>query len=319
MVEEMGRGTVIEVTFNGNDPEELVQDNGWFGIVASTDESITTDLSAFADGAVSFDMRILKNGNAQDMLLLNMDCIYPCTSAEIWVADPAELGQWQTYNISMQQLVATGLDITRVNNLFNFKPNWGQQLGQYVIQLDNIQLKKSYSPTIELPEPPTTSVQKIFYQDGRQDDAGLAISNSFSAELTEEWQEGKTVINLVFLADEPASEFWIFTSQREDMTDYFYGEIVLDLQVVSYGDNPGEILLNSFCGWPCRAVPEYSIGRPAEGDWQTYRIPVRELVESGLRLDRVVNPIFLKFNGPTRQGLEINLNNIRWEYNSPVL
>ncbi|WP_187410940.1 putative glycoside hydrolase [Saccharophagus sp. K07] len=316
LVEVPSRGNVLEVTFNGNDPDDLAGDNGWFGITAGTDETIAMDLSAFANGAVAFDMRILQQGANADMLDFKMECGYPCTSEEFWLADPAELGEWQSYEISIQALIETGLDITKVTNLFVFKPTWGWQHGQYVIQLDNIELKKTYTSNIELPEAPKTRLQTIYYQNGLADNSGYGVAGS--SILSEQTEAGSRYIDALFFEDGPAAEFWVYTNLQSDMTNYFYGEIVFDLRVVNYGGNPGEFTVNSFCGWPCRAIPRYSLGRPVEGIWQTHRIPVRTLAENGLQLHRVVNPLVLQFNGPTREGLEINLNNIRWEYTPPT-
>ena len=321
LVNNAERGQVVQVTFNGNDPDELVNDNGWFGIVADTDESNTVDLSAFSNGAVSFDMRILQNGTNTDELDFKMECIYPCTSGEIWVADPAELDEWETRKIPMRQLIESGLDITKVNNIFIFKPTWGRQAGQYVIELDNIRLDKTYTPEPP-PAAPTTAQLKVFYENGAAADSGFAITNAQSGMFMELSDGISTYINIYLHSDNPPSEFFIFPQLEEgneeastfDMSEYYFGEIVFDLQVVSYGANLGEFLVNSFCKWPCRAVPAYSIGRPTEGSWQTHRVPVEDLVENGLRLDRIQNGLHLKFDGTGHQGLEINLNNIRWEY-----
>ena len=79
---------VIQVTFNANDPNELVNDNGWFGVAASITESASVDLSEFATGSISFDLRIIQNGQIADNLDFKMECGYPCTSQEFWVPDP---------------------------------------------------------------------------------------------------------------------------------------------------------------------------------------------------------------------------------------
>lgn len=320
LVDNNERGQVLQVLFNSNDPFDLTDDNGWIGIIADPTELATADLSAFSSGSISFDMRIMQNGMFADFLDFKMECGYPCSSEEVWIADPAELGVWQSYTIPMHQLIASGLNITQVNNLFIFKPTWGQQLGQYIIELDNIRLNKTFTDESIPPEAPTQSLTKVYYQNGIAADSGFAVTNTGGAMLSEEQDNEGQFLSIQFLADDPFAEFFIFPLAGEsyDMTDYFHGDVVFDLRVVNYGDSAGEFLINSFCKWPCRAVPAYSIGRPDLGTWQTHRIPVRELVARGVHLDRVLNGFFLKFEGTGRAGIQINLNNIRWEYIEPT-
>jgi hypothetical protein len=316
---EVGHGTVIEVIFNANDPDNLINDNGWFAIVADRIESITVDLSEFAEGALTFDMRIVQNGTIVDGLEVRMDCVWPCGSEELWVADPPALNNWQTYSFPMQRLIATGLDITKVNNLFSFKPMWGSQIGQYIIHLDNIRLTKEYASEVIVPPEPLESLSKIYYQNGNAEGSAFGVTNNAdgTAVTVSEVTEGDaTYIDLLYNTDTPSPQFYIYPTSglKYEMTEYFHGEMVFDLRVVSYGENEGVIRVNSFCGWPCRSYPHYSIDRPEEGTWQTFRVPVRELAENGLDLSRIFNGLFLQFHATTSQGLHLQFNNIRWEY-----
>jgi hypothetical protein len=145
---EPGFGRVMEVRFNGNDPGDLVNTNGWFGVAADANPEATADLSRFAQGALRFDMRILQNGAEPGRLEFHMECGWPCQAAELPVSEPAVSGQWQSYVFPIEQLIASGLDITRVNHLFVFKPTWNLQTGQYIIQLDNIRLVTDYEADV---------------------------------------------------------------------------------------------------------------------------------------------------------------------------
>lgn len=316
---EAGHDIAIELVFNANDPDNLVGDNGWFALVSDMVESNTIDLSEFAAGALTFDMRIVQNGQAVDLLEIRMSCVYPCSSEELWVADPAALNSWQTYTFPMQRFIATGLDIAKVNNLFEFKPMWGSQIGQYIIQLDNIRLTKQYESGAIVPPEPLASLTRVYYQNGNAEGSAFGVTNNTdgTAVSVSEMTEGDaTYIDLFYNTDTPSPQFYVYplSGLKYDMTEYFHGELIFDLRVVSYGENEGVIRINSFCGWPCRSYPHFSIGRPEEGSWQTFRVPVRELVENGLDLSRIFNGLFLQFHATTSQGLHLQLNNIRWEY-----
>ncbi len=134
---------VIQATFNANDPFDEANDNGWIGLSVGTDETQYVNLSEFAKGAVLFDMRVIQNGKVPNNFDFKIECIYPCTSAQFALEQPSELLQWKTYTFTFPQLIETGLDITHVNNLFIFKPLWGEQQGQYIVQLDNIRFAKN--------------------------------------------------------------------------------------------------------------------------------------------------------------------------------
>ena len=105
--------TAIEVTFNANDPSDLVDDNGWFGMAVGNTENTTTDLSAYADGAISFDMRVVRNGQITDNFDVKMEMCTPVRLKNFWVPDGANLGQWQTHTLSIKRMIETGLDIKR--------------------------------------------------------------------------------------------------------------------------------------------------------------------------------------------------------------
>jgi Galactose-binding domain-like len=317
---EPGHNEVVEVLFNANDPLDQFKDNGWFGISIDEKENIK-DFSQYRNGAISFDMKVIENGLIPDVLEFKMECIYPCASDELWVEYVDKQNIWKTYTISFQKLIDAGLDITKVNNLFVFKPSWGLQIGQYRMQIDNIKLLPSYTvPQQVIPPKPTTSQTITFFQNGSVPDFLYDVTNNFNQSnvvVSEIIDGSNKVIDLSFISlTSLRPEFFIYPvdGMKFDTTNFYHGNIKFDLKVISYGGNTGNIRINSFCGYPCRATPHYSIGRPLEGQWQTYSIPISEMVNRGLNLNRIFNPLFLQFTGTSHLGLHIQLNNIRWEY-----
>ncbi len=310
-------GKVVQVTFNAMDDAEAASDAGWFGITTSRDGSTRADLSDYAQGSISFDLKMIRNGQHQNMLEFSMECMWPCTSDAHWIPDPAA-GVWTHYSIPIARLIRAGLDIEQVNNIFMFKPSWGFQKGKYIFQIDNIKLSKTY--VSDIPVPPKPSVDKVvnYYVNGVGPDNTYAfVNNDFYQNVTvSEVQSGAgKYIDLQFLSN-AAAEFFMrhVNYSRRDMTDFYHGNLVFDIKVSSYSDQDGEIIINSFCGWPCRAVPGYKVGRPPVEVWTTHTVPIKQLVDDGLRLNDIENAFHLKYSSDVRTGLGIQLKNIRWEY-----
>lgn len=313
---------VIQVTFNANDPNELANDNGWFGVAASTTESASVDLSEFATGSISFDLRIIQNGQIADNLDFKMECGYPCTSQEFWVPDPAALNEWKTYTLPIARMIETGLDIKRVNNLFILKPWWGNQRGQYVVQLDNIRLNKQFTPVPFVPPAaPVNSISRSYYQNGLSGDSYFTVANSadgLSARYSEVIYGTNKVMDVTTLVENFPIYLvtYLNSGAQYNLADYYYGDVVFDLKVVDYAGATGDFEFVASCGGRCRHVPNYNLGHPAEGIWHTLRVPVKNLVANGLELSRIHSAFNLQLFGQSKPGLHVQVNNVRWEYNA---
>ena len=105
----------------------------------------TQDLSQFQTGSLEFDLRILGPGDAYDyaaegvVFIVRMDCAWPCSSHEARVVIPT-LGSWVHVNISIADLLASGLDPSKVSASLVLIPKGNQ--ANLNLQLDNIQLSK---------------------------------------------------------------------------------------------------------------------------------------------------------------------------------
>lgn len=146
---ETGRGKVVEVTWNANDPEHASATNGWFGIaMAGKDPGEGADLSQFAQGALSFDMRVIYHEapNNPTPFVVKMECGWPCASDEMAIPGAEQSYEWQTYTYSVAEMVSSGLDATKVTFPFVIQPLWRQQEQEVTIQIDNVRLARGYSP-----------------------------------------------------------------------------------------------------------------------------------------------------------------------------
>ena len=141
-------GRVLEVNWNANDPNNSETARGWFGLaMAGLGATEGADLSRYANGALSFDMRLAyhEQPSTAAPFIAKIECIHPCASSEIPLAGAHQSFEWQTYTLPIAQLIASGLDIDRVNHVFVIQPDWFNQQQRLTIQLDNIRLTPEYT------------------------------------------------------------------------------------------------------------------------------------------------------------------------------
>jgi hypothetical protein len=130
------------------------------------------------------------------------------------------------------------------------------------------------------------------------------------------------------------------------MSNYYHGYLVFDLKVTNYAGNSAEFIVTAASD-PSYALPTYSFFRKIDcspcvdtsptrsiasvlkevtiadyripaalptGEWITYRIPVKDLVEGGLILDKVYSPFYIRFTRNVTPLFQMGVRNIRWEY-----
>ena len=123
------RGQVIEATFGGSNE---------FGLMF-IQSSGPTDMTAFDQGAVVFDVNVLNYGGGLNGLVMKIDCGFPCTSGDQAIGLVGD-GQWETVSVEVSQLVAGGLNLSTVNTGIVIFPDIpDQQSGTTVLlQIDNV-------------------------------------------------------------------------------------------------------------------------------------------------------------------------------------
>ncbi len=129
---EPGHNKIIDVKFKSN--------TNFYGLFNVIPSSGTEDLSAYANGALEFDVRILDRGIYNTPLLVKLECIYPCQSGE-YILNVPTLNQWTSISLPIADMVRDGLDLTKVNIPFQILPAWGVQDGAH-FQVDNIRWVK---------------------------------------------------------------------------------------------------------------------------------------------------------------------------------
>ena len=132
---EPGHNKIIDVKFKTG--------TNFYGLFNVMPTSGTEDLSAYAKGALEFDVRIVDRGVYNVPLLVKLECIYPCQSGEYTLPVP-QLNQWTSISLPIADMVRDGLDLTKVNIPFQILPAWGVQDGAH-FQVDNIRWVKKAS------------------------------------------------------------------------------------------------------------------------------------------------------------------------------
>lgn len=146
---DSSRGEVMEIRWNANDPNHQEDARGWFGLALPGSSSTTgVDLNTYLDGAISFDMRLTYHGQPASAapFIFKMECVHPCVSAEMPILDGHTSFDWQTHTFSVRDLVASGLNVNKVNHMFVIQPDWFNQEQDVTVQIDNIRLSKTYTP-----------------------------------------------------------------------------------------------------------------------------------------------------------------------------
>jgi beta-glucanase (GH16 family) len=128
--DDPARGQVIEVTFN---------DSNVFG-VWFIGSSGGVDISAYAAGAIQFDIKVLDYGTNTTGMTFKVDCFFPCTSGDKNLGVIAD-GEWETVTFPISQLLNPdpnlGLDLENVNTGIVVFPT-SPQTGGITFRVDNI-------------------------------------------------------------------------------------------------------------------------------------------------------------------------------------
>ncbi len=129
---DAGHNQVLDVVYNSSSDY-----NG--GVHFLMPEVAPTDLSAYATGSLKFDIKVIDLGTEQKPVTFKMVCGWPCESTELLIR-PETLGEWQTIEVPLSQLVERGLDLTKVTVALEVMSSWNHQSGAH-FQLDNIRLE----------------------------------------------------------------------------------------------------------------------------------------------------------------------------------
>lgn len=107
----------------------------------------------------------------------------------------------------------------------------------------------------------------------------------------------------------------IYAENTTDMSRFAGGEIVFDLKVLDYGDSTEGLDLVIECGYPCKNT-DYRLNVDTLDQWNTYRIPVNDLIIDGLDITNVAMAFQLIPMWNLQSNAHFQVDNIYWEEGS---
>ena len=123
---DASRGRILEVSFAGGDAVGV-----WF-----VQSATGVDLSAYAPGAVSFDIKVDDYGANDAGMTMKIDCVFPCTSGDQDIGKVGD-GEWETVHVPVARLLGGGLNLSTVNTGIVVFPT--EQSSPLTFELDNVQ------------------------------------------------------------------------------------------------------------------------------------------------------------------------------------
>lgn len=135
-----GRDQVLDIQYNSRSPEL----NGIVRIFSSDADGV--DMSSYATGKLVFDLKLISAGDDHPYLDLVIECGWPCNTHAHHVR-ASQLDRWQTFEFSIKDLIAEGLDIKHVTTSLLIVPTWSRQANVH-FQLDNIRWVKGASEPV---------------------------------------------------------------------------------------------------------------------------------------------------------------------------
>jgi hypothetical protein len=100
-----------------------------------------------------------------------------------------------------------------------------------------------------------------------------------------------------------------------DMSEYNSGKLIFDLKVIKHADDTDKIFISIPCGWPCnstdRVIPVRTLNK-----WETYEVPVEELIRDGLNVANVEMGLQIFPTWGSQSNAHFQVDNIRWQKGS---
>lgn len=133
--QEAGYDWVIDIQ-HSDDP--LVTNKLQFLAAGFSNETTTAthDFSAYSNGTLAFDIKVLDWGQSAGYIEASVECIYPCASTPMQLDIP-QINVWTNIRLSVPELIDAGLSVAELNNgLVIGPPNFENAGLRY--QIDNI-------------------------------------------------------------------------------------------------------------------------------------------------------------------------------------
>ena len=322
VVADDARGDVLQVTY--------ADDAQHAGLVLAKLEGSSVDLSDYATGTLSFDIKVTDMGGATGFQLKLESGT--TSSGEIAVAGITGSGDWETVNFSMQTLVAGGLNAAAVNVPLVFFPDY-QTGGGLVYQLDNVRFiageddgsggdsGDDFNGAVfdnGIVEAAWGGNETLHFFDeangyGDCTDEAAGTESCGSVDWVVVADDARGDVLQVTYADD-AQHAGLVLAKLEgssvDLSDYATGTLSFDIKVTDMGGATGfQLKLES----GTTSSGEIAVaGITGSGDWETVNFSMQTLVAGGLNAAAVNVPLVFFPDYQTGGGLVYQLDNVRF-------
>ena len=294
------------------------------------------DASAFADGRLMFDIKVV---SGDSNITAKLDCFYPCTSGALDLGSKGASG-WETVTIPFSTLIAGGLDISNIDTGLVI---WATNATSTVFRLDNVRWEVGEDNTVGTDggtsdggtsdggasDGGTSTVALPVYQQGQVDSIWDNGINAFDAAIG--WGECNNdggaacpsmnwgvvtdgsrgdVLQIAHSATGDFAGMFISSSSGQNASEYAAGNLVFDIKVIS-GDSNISIKLD--CFYPCTSGDQ-DLGSRGVAGWETVSVPFSALAAGGLDLTSINTGLVIWATNVTSTVFQID--NVRWEVES---
>jgi len=277
-------------------------------------------------GQLRFDM-LIESLDENSEIKIGMQSLHGETS--YYTLKNSVIGEWQSISVPYINMVAGNLDTPGANSGIITKPFIIQTTGAAQLKLNNIQFEcraKScdLKPLVKAKDLYTDFsifddtidplwLPAIQTYDSLVDAARLQVRIMDSGEGTRgniidaQWPNATGQISLFYLQSRIPRNAAAFV---ED------GYLSFDIKVLSYGSNTQGLQAGVWCGWPCGSHNLDLPDIPADGNWHTIAVPIKDFLGWGtLDLSKVVEPFVIFPTLDNQRGVHIQVDNIRWILN----
>ncbi|HSC68682.1 MAG TPA: family 16 glycosylhydrolase [Cellvibrio sp.] len=273
-----------------------------------------------ASGELKFDLYV-DAIQPSTTLLVKVDSGWPNVSyAEL---KNLQVGAWQSVSVNLADLKPNNIDPGAVNPDRVINPFVIEAVGGTAhIKINNLRISClancAVNPVLKgLNSTLTESVDVFVDEVAPHWDFGIG-----------EWQTGGDHIDTAIVdsddaargkvldikfktADQNGVAFIQATSTKNVTAFAADGYLEFDMKVVDYGNNTSGIVIKADCVNPCSSG-DIPLGFVADGQWETFKIPVANMVSGGLVLSKVNTPFIILPTWGSQHGVHVQLDNIRW-------
>ena len=284
------------------------------------------DMSIYAGGRIKFDVRVLDMGIIPSLLVVSLESV-GAASLGVQVATPV-VNTWQSVDLAVDDFVAQGVDLAQIAAI-QFNPPWFLSYQEGVhYQLDNIRWEKAACDNgigdvfLDCIDPTWSNfgswdtVVNALYDDG--------VNNHVKWKKIFSGEPGRNDVMDVTFSDSGAwGSFYAITPNFNgiDMSAFNNGYVAFDMKVIAAGDPGAKFIFSINCGDEnygagpagCQGA-DIELDKSIVGVWQEVRIPVADIIASGVDLTDVGTGFHFSTTwGVSQAGIHVQFDNIRWE------